>query len=179
MSKKTIQNIALAAMFIAIGVLLPFLTGQIRQIGKMLLPMHLPVFLCAMICGWKYGLAVGAILPLLRSTLFSMPPMFPGAVAMSFELLTYGLLAGLLYAHSRKPNLFAIYRALIVAMVGGRLVWGVVQFFLLGFTGSSFTWSAFLAGAVLDAIPGIVLQLILIPAVLTILIQTGALKSRR
>ena len=94
--RKTTQKITLSAMFIAIGIVLPFFTGQIRQIGSMLLPMHLPVFLCGLICGWQYGAAAGFILPLLRSFLFGMPPMYPMAAAMSFELATYGLVAGLM-----------------------------------------------------------------------------------
>ena len=85
----------------AIGLLLPFLTGQIQQIGNMLLPMHLPVFLCALICGWQYGVAVGFVLPLLRYLLFGMPPIFPVGVAMAFELATYALVAGLVYSRSK------------------------------------------------------------------------------
>ena len=52
---QSLRNLLLAAMFLAIGLVLPFFTGQIKEIGNMLLPMHLPVFLCALICGWQYG----------------------------------------------------------------------------------------------------------------------------
>lgn len=68
--KNQIYDLVLAAMFLAIGIVLPFFTGQIPQIGSMLLPMHLPVFICGLICGWQYGLIIGFILPLLRMTLF-------------------------------------------------------------------------------------------------------------
>lgn len=98
---KTVKNLTLSAMFMAIGVVLPILTGQIQQIGNMLLPMHLPVFLCGLICGWQYGAAVGFVLPLFRSVTFGMPPLFPTATATAFELATYGLVAGLLYGRSR------------------------------------------------------------------------------
>ena len=111
--RKTTQKITLSAMFIAIGIVLPFFTGQIRQIGSMLLPMHLPVFLCGLICGWQYGAAAGFILPLLRSFLFGMPPMYPMAAAMSFELATYGLVAGLMYQRSHWKCILALYRSLI------------------------------------------------------------------
>ena len=141
-----VQNLALAALFMAAGLVLPFLTGQIPQIGSMLLPMHLPVLLCGLVCGWQYGALVGAILPLLRYLLFGMPPVFPTGVAMCFELAAYGFLAGWLYAHSRWKCVKALYACLIPAMIGGRLVWGVVEVVLLGLTGSAFTWSAFLAG---------------------------------
>ena len=130
--RKTTQKITLSAMFIAIGIVLPFFTGQIRQIGSMLLPMHLPVFLCGLICGWQYGAAVGFILPLLRSFLFGMPPMYPMAAAMSFELATYGLVAGLMYQRSHWKCILALYRSLITAMVAGRIVWGIAEIILLG-----------------------------------------------
>ena len=176
---KTIRNLTLSAMFMAIGLVLPFLTGQIPQIGSMLLPMHIPVFLCGLICGWKYGLAVGFILPLLRSFLFTMPPMFPTAVAMAFELAVYGLTAGFLYERSRWQCIIALYRSLIAAMIAGRLVWGAVQVLLLGISGSAFTWQMFITGAFLNAIPGICLQLILMPAVMVGLNRTGLVKFRK
>ena len=168
-----VQNLALAALFMAAGLVLPFLTGQIPQIGSMLLPMHLPVLLCGLVCGWQYGALVGAVLPLLRDLLFGMPPVFPTGVAMCFELAAYGFLAGWLYAHSRWKCVKALYACLIPAMIGGRLVWGVVEVVLLGLTGSAFTWSAFLAGAVLNAVPGIILQLVFIPAFMVALDRTG------
>lgn len=168
-----VQNLALAALFMAAGLVLPFLTGQIAQIGSMLLPMHLPVLLCGLVCGWQYGALVGAVLPLLRYLLFGMPPVFPTGVAMCFELAAYGFLAGWLYAHSRWKCVKALYACLIPAMIGGRLVWGVVEVVLLGLTGSAFTWSAFLAGAVLNAVPGIILQLVFIPAFMFALDRTG------
>ena len=166
---KTVKSLTLSAMFLAVGLLLPLLTGQIQQIGNMLLPMHIPVFLCALICGWKYGLAVGMILPLLRSVTFGMPPLFPTAIAMSFELAAYGFVAGFLYSRSRWQCAKALYRSLLLAMVIGRAVWGIAQIALLGVSGSGFTWQMFMAGALLNAIPGIVLQLILVPAVMVAL----------
>lgn len=98
---KPVMNLTLAAMFLAVGLLLPFLTGQIKQIGNMLLPMHIPVIMCGLICGWKYGFGVGFVMPLMRSMLFGRPIMYPDAIAMAFELATYGLIVGLLYSRSR------------------------------------------------------------------------------
>ena len=149
-------------MFLALGLVLPFLTMQIPQFGSMLLPMHLPVLLCGFVCGWPYGLLVGVITPLLRSALFAMPPLYPVAIAMAFELATYGILAGLLYKLLPKKTL-NIYISLILAMLGGGIVWGVVQTVLLGFGGNAFTWQAFIGGAFATALPGIILQLVLIP----------------
>ncbi len=172
MKQKHVRNLVLAAMFLAIGLILPFFTGQIREIGNMLLPMHLPVMLCGLVCGWKYGGAVGLILPLLRSVIFGMPPLFPNAVAMAVELCAYGLLIGIFYGLFRKKNLLAVYGSLIPAMIGGRLLWGLAQTVLLGISGTGFTLAAFWAGGFANALPGIVLQLILIPA-LMIPIQTA------
>ena len=100
MNHNFLKNMALAALFLAIGLVLPFFTGQIPAVGKMLLPMHIPVLLCGLICGWQWGLGVGFVLPVLRSVLFSMPVMYPTATAMAFELAAYGAVIGYLYARS-------------------------------------------------------------------------------
>ncbi len=179
MKREEIKNLTLSAAFIAIGLVLPFLTGQIREIGNMLLPMHIPVFLCGLICSWKYGAAVGFILPLLRSLVFGMPPIYPVAVAMAFEMAAYGFVAGFLYSRSRWQCVVALYRAIVAAMLVGRIVWGVSQVVLLGLGGSAFTWQMFLAGALLNAIPGIVLQLVLLPAVMLLLNRTGLVPFKK
>ena len=166
-------------MFMAVGLVLPFLTGQIPQIGKMLSPMHIPVLLCGFVCGWQYGLAVGFITPLLRSVLFQMPVLFPSAVGMAFELATYGAAAGVVYTLFRKKNLVAIYATLIVAMLCGRVVWGLVSIVLYGIQAKQFTMEMFLAGAFIKAVPGIILHLILIPAIMFALEQSGVLRAQR
>lgn len=177
--KNPVFQLTLAAMFMALGIVLPFLIGQIRQIGNMLLPMHIPVLLCGLICGWQYGLIIGFILPLFRSVLFSMPILFPTGVAMAFELATYGAVIGLLYSRSRWKCVIALYRSMIVAMILGRVVWGIAQVLLLGISGTSFTWRMFFAGAFLNAIPGIILQLILIPMIMLALNRTGLVRFTR
>lgn len=93
MKHTQIKQMILGALFVAIGLVLPFFTGQIPAVGRMLLPMHIPVLLCGLICGWKYGLAVGAVLPLTRSLLFGMPTLYPTAIAMTFELATYPVIS--------------------------------------------------------------------------------------
>ena len=175
----TTKNFILAAMFIAIGLVLPFFTGQIPQIGRMLLPMHIPVFLCGLICGWKYGLMVGFILPLLRYAVFGMPIIFPNGIAMAFELASYGLISGLLYKFSRWQCVIALYRSIIASMLAGRAIWGIAQILLFRIGGNAFTWQMFMAGAFLNAIPGIVLQLILIPAIMVALNGTGLVRYQK
>ena len=174
-----VQNLVLSAMFLALGLVLPFVTGQIPEIGSMLLPMHIPVLLCGLICGWPYGAAVGFILPPLRYVLFGMPPIFPNGVAMAFELLTYGLLSGLLYSRARWHCVISLYRCLIAAMIGGRVVWGVVRVLLTGVASEPFTWQMFLSGAFLTAIPGIILQLVFIPAMMVALDRAGMVRFHK
>ncbi len=165
---EPIHNLALAAMFLALGLVLPFVTGQIPQIGNMLLPMHIPVLLCGLICGWQYGGVVGFVCPLLRSALFSAPPM-PGAIGMAFELCAYGVIVGFLYGHSKWKCVRALYRSLLIAMIGGRVVWGIARVIMVGAMHVPFGWEAFISGALLTAIPGIILQLILIPVMMVAL----------
>ena len=176
---KEIKNITLAAIFLALGLVLPFFTGQIPEIGNMLLPMHIPVFLAGLILGWRYGALLGFILPLLRNFLFGMPPLYPNGLAMALELMTYGLVAGYLYEHSKWQCLRALYRVLIIAMFMGRVVWGLSEIILLGIGNNVFTWQAFVSGALLAAIPGIILQLTLIPLVMVALNKSGLLPFKK
>lgn len=173
------KRLSVASMCLATGLLLPFLTGQIPQIGMMLLPMHLPVLLCGFICGWKWGLVVGAILPPLRFVLFGMPPIYPTGVAMMFELATYGAVAGFLYGRSRWQCLLALYKCLIVAMLAGRAVLAVAEMVLLGFGAEGFTWTFFLTETFVTGFPGIVLQLVAVPAIMAALNRTGLVPYHR
>ena len=159
--KKPVEKLVAAALCLALCLVLPFLTGQIPQIGSALCPMHIPVLLCGFVCGWPYALVVGAVAPILRSLLFTMPPMLT-AIAMAFELATYGLVSGLLYKLLPKKPVY-IYVSLIAAMVAGRVVWGLVRCVMLVMGTSPFTFQAFLAGAFLNAIPGIICHIVLIP----------------
>lgn len=173
MKQTNTKILVLAALFLAMALVLPFLTGQIPEVGAMLCPMHIPALLCGFFCGWPWGLTVGLLAPVLRSVLFGMPPMFPTALCMSLELGTYGLIAGLLYGRlPRKKS--SVYAALLTAMVAGRLVWGAARFLCTGLDPSAFGFGAFWAGAVTSAIPGIAVQLVLVPIlVLTLEQQKG------
>ena len=160
--QNEIKKITLSAMFLAVAFVLPFFTGQIPQLGVMLCPMHIPVLLCGFFCGAPWGLVVGVIAPVLRSFVLGMPPMFPEAICMAFELGTYGLVSGAL--HNILPKKKAsIYVSLLSAMVAGRVVWGLVMFACMGFDCSKFGMAAFLSGAIITAIPGIIIQIVLIP----------------
>ncbi len=176
MQSVKLRKLLLAAMFLALGLLLPLLIGHIVPMGWTLLPMHIPVLLCGFICGGPWGLAVGFVTPLLSSVIFGMPGLYPGAVAMAFELAAYGFLAGLFYRVFPKKIVF-IFADLILTMVGGRIVWGTVSYVLYGFNGTAFTWQAFMAGAVLMVWLGIVIQIVLIPALLIALRRTRIMQE--
>ena len=164
MKKFTVKNIVLSGLFIAIGIVLPFFTGQIPSIGNQILPMHLPVMLCGFVCGWPYGLIVGFITPLLRSLMLGMPPLFPTALAMAFELAVYGCMTGILYRVFPKKMPY-IYITLILSMIDGRIIWGLVSLVLYGLAGNPFTFEIFLGKAFINAIPGIIIQLVLVPLI--------------
>lgn len=166
---KNVKKLAVTAMLFAVGIVLPFMIGQIPAIGKMLLPMHIPVLLCGFIVGWQYGAIIGFLLPIVRGILFGMPPLYPNAVAMAFEMATYGFVSGFLYSHAKWQCTKMLYVSLIAAMLAGRVVWAFAEVVLLGIGGNMFTWNMFVAGAFLNAIPGIIVQLVLIPLIMVAL----------
>ena len=173
-----ILKMVLAALFLALAYVLPFFTGQIPEIGSMLCPMHIPVLLCGFICGWQWGGVVGFVAPLIRSLTLGAPLLFPKAVCMAFELAAYGAIAGFMHKilPRRKPF---IYCSLLTAMVTGRLIWGAAMFICLGVSGGSFTFSAFLAGAIINAIPAIIVQIALVPVIVMLLGNLKILNARK
>lgn len=175
MKNSTLIKTVLSALFLALAFVLPFLTGQIKEIGAMLCPMHIPVILCGFVCGWQWGLGVGFIAPILRSLLMGMPLLFPSAVCMAFELAVYGLVSGLLYKLLPGKTVY-IYCSLVTAMLAGRLVWGVAMLVCMGIGGGSFTFAAFIAGAFSGSIPGIIVQLVLVPVLVSVLGRVGAIR---
>ena len=166
-----VRKLTYSALYLALAMVLPFLTGQIPEIGSMLCPMHIPALLCGFMCGWPWGLAVGFIWHP-GTTAFQHAVSIWIAIPMAFEMATYGAIAGLLYRKLPKTG-WRIYASLISAMVAGRLVWGLVKFLLAGLQGTEFSLALFLSGAVTTAIPGIILQLILIPILVVVMERTN------
>ena len=171
-ANPAIRRMVTTAVCLALCMVLPFLTGQIPQIGSALSPMHIPVLLAGFLCGPWWAMAVGAVAPLLRFALFGMPPLFPTGTAMCFELAAYGLVSGILCRKLPKKAV-NVYLALIAAMLAGRLVWGIVMVVLMGLSGSAFTWAAFMAGAFVNAVPGIIVHILLIPIIVLALRKAG------
>ena len=166
-------SMVIAAMCIALGLILPFLTGQIHAVGNMLCPMHIPVLIAGFLLEIKYSAAVGFITPLLRSLLFGMPAMYPGAISMAFELMALAVIAGLMHKllrtafygkiKGKKKHYAVLYVSLITAIVVSRVVYGIVRFAMLGIVGTNFNLSMWFTVEFVNAWPGILLQLIIIP----------------
>ena len=166
-------SLVIAAMCIALGLVLPFLTGQIHAIGNMLCPMHIPVLIAGFLLGPKYSGAVGFLTPLLRSAIFGMPIMYPGAISMAFELATAAIIAGLMHQvlriafygkiQGKKKHYAVLYVSLICAMLASRVMYGIVRFAMLGIAGTDFNLAMWFTIVFAKEWPGIVLQLIIIP----------------
>lgn len=166
-SKFNTKQLVLAALCVALGVVLPVAFHSIPNAGSVLLPMHIPVLLCGLVCGPVYGLLSGILTPLLSSMIAGMPPIayLPG---MLCELAAYGLAAGVLrrFVRTGKRPL-DLYIQLVSAMLIGRLVYGVMN--ALIFSAGNYSFAVFVSGAFVTALPGIVIQLVLLPAVVLLL----------
>ena len=164
-----LQKLTVSAMMLALALLLPFLTGQIPSIGKMLSPMHLPVLLCGLLCGPILGLAVGLVAAPLRFVLFGAPQM-PMVLYMTAELAAYGLLSGIFIRIFPKRKL-SLYTSLILSMIGGRIAYAFI-FIAINLSNAKTAEALFLpviSATVLMAWPGMLLQILLIPTLLIIL----------
>lgn len=165
-------NVVVAGLMVALGLIVPYATAHAFGVpGTVLLPMHIPVLLCGFAAGPAYAMIIGFAAPLLRLMIAGMPMPFM-AIAMCFELAAYGLVSGALYKLLPKKTVY-IYVSLAMAMLLGRFVWGAAAW-QLWTTGMfprlpndwmQFGWEEFLSGAFVTAIPGIVLHILLIPAI--------------
>ena len=175
MKKTSIRTrkLCFGALLLALGWLLPFLTGQNRDLGNMLSLIHIPAYLAGFLLGPWYGLVLGLLIPLSRSVLFGMPVLYPRALCMAFEMATYGAVCGLIYRiwkqKCRNKKITGIYISLLPAMLLGRIVWGIGRTLCGLFTPEPFTWAAFIAGGFVTAWPGMVAQIILIPVLVMVL----------
>jgi riboflavin transporter FmnP len=164
-----LKKLTVAAMMLALALLLPFLTGQLPAVGKMLSPMHIPVLLCGLLCGPIFGFAVGIVAAPLRFVLFGMPQM-PNVLYMTAELASYGLLSGIFHYIFPKKNLF-LYVSLILSMIGGRIAYAII-FIGINLSTAKSLESLILpivSTTVLMAWPGMILQILIIPTLLIVL----------
>ena len=167
MNRKELKKMIITAVLLALGMVLPLLLGQVKVLGQAISPLHIPVLICGLTCGWPWGLGLGIVLPVLRSAVFGMPPMVPTAVCMAVEMGVYGLLTGLMYPVLRKRmgQFPAILVAMLIAMVAGRIAGGATQAVIMGIRGGSYTFEAFVASYFVGTAVGAVLHLIIVPVV--------------
>lgn len=162
-----VYRLMISALLLALGLVLPFLTGQMPTLGQTVCPLHIPALLAGLTCGWSYGVALGLMLPILRSLLFGVPPLVSGAIPMAAELAVYALVCGLLYPalwpHMRR--LPAILLAMVIAMAAGRIAGGAAKALVLGFTGGSFTFAMFISSYFVSNAIGAAIHLVVIPPV--------------
>lgn len=168
MMKLTSKQITLTALFITLGIILPIVFHQTGIAGRIFLPMHIPVFLAGIFVGPIGGLIVGLVCPVLSFLLTGMPP--PYAVPlMSLELTAYGVSMGILIKIIKLPIL-----SLLLAMILGRLAFALGLFVFGLFLSLPYGPEAFIKVSVITGLPGIALQLILIP----LLIETIQLAKK-
>ena len=145
--KSGLYSLLVTAILLAVGIVLPFLTGNVQVLGQ-------------------------AISPLLRSVLFGMPPLVPVAIPMAFEMAAYGALCGLLYPMLSKKmskTCWAMLIAMVIAMLAGRLVGGAAKAVVMGIQGNTYTFPAFVTAYFVNTAVGAVIHLIVVPLVVTAL----------
>ena len=174
-STKKTKKLVMAALLLALCWLLPFLTGQLQTLGQMLLPMHFPVLIGGFVLGPFWGLIIGFLGPLTRSLIFGMPVMYPMALGMAFELAAYGFFCGFFHKVFHRTKYLRSYGTLIVSMLLGRIVWGIARLVMLGIVQTPFTWKMFITMEFVNAWPGILLQLLIIPPLVNALKKSGAM----
>lgn len=173
---SAVKKSIITAVCIALCVVLPQAFHAVPNAGAIYLPMHIPVLLCGLICGWSYGLLCGLAGPALSALLTGMPPaaVLPG---MLVECGVYGLAAGLLMQLLRTKHLYAdLYISLAAAMLLGRVASGIAK--ALIFSAGSYSMASWVAGSFVTALPGIVIQLALLPSIVYALMRARLIPQR-
>lgn len=171
-----VKKSIITAVCIALCVVLPQAFHAIPNAGSIYCPMHIPVLLCGLICGWQYGLLCGIAGPLVSALITGMPPaaVLPG---MLVECAAYGALTGLMMqlVHTKKvyPDL---YISLLVAMLGGRIISGMAK--ALIFSAGSYSMTAWVTGSFVTSLPGIIVHLVLIPSIVYALMKAKLIPAR-
>ena len=173
---SVVKKSIITAVCIALCYVVPLLFHGVQNAGRVFLPMHLPVFLCGLICGWQYGLLCGLAGPALSSLLTNMPPVAMPP-SMMLELAVYGCVSGLMMRFIRTKNTYAdLYISLIAALLCGRVVAGLMQ--ALIFSKGAYSMTAWVSGYVLTSWPGTLIQLVLLPSVVFALMKAHLIPER-
>lgn len=160
---KKIKEMTLAAMLLAITYIIPTLTQSIPSFNIWFSPMHLPVLVAGFAIGWKYGLLIGFLAPILRAYTIGMPAPI-AAWPMAFELASYGFITGIMYQYLPK-RLPYIYLSLITALIFGRGVNILSKLAFLPLFGQKFVFIS-VFNSILQTYPAFILNLILVPLIL-------------
>lgn len=175
MRMSPVKKMTLGAVCIALCVVLPIAFHSIPNSGSVFLPMHIPVLVCGMICSWPYGLICGLAGPLLSSLLTGMPPaaILP---AMMVECGVYGMTAGLMLKKVHTGKLYTdLYIALVTAMLAGRVFSGIAKALIFS---PGMAMSAWVTASFVTSLPGIVIQLVLLPLVVSSLMKARVIPKR-
>ena len=175
MKLTSTKRIILAAACVALCVVLPMAFHSFPGGGNVFLPMHIPVLLCGMICSWPYGLLCGLLGPALSSLLTSMPPA-AYLPSMMVECAAYGAVAGLMMCFVRTKKAYLdLYISMVTAMVAGRFIAGVVKALILAPGTPMFAW---VTTSLIEGLPGIAIQLVLLPTLVYALMRAKLLPRR-
>jgi len=175
MKLSPVKKLVFTAVCSALCLVLPMAFHSIPNAGQVFLPMHIPVLLCGLICGWPYGGVCGLLGPLLSSVITGMPPaaMLP---SMMIECCVYGFAAGLMMKYVRTKHAVAdLYISLVSAMVLGRFVAGLAKAWIFTPGASPFAW---VTTSLVAGIPGIAIQLVLMPMVVFALTRAKLIPVR-
>ena len=173
---SSVKRSILTAVCLALCVVLPQAFHAIPNAGALYSPIHIPVLLCGLVCGWPYGLLCGLAGPALSTLLTGMPPAAQ-LPPMMVECAVYGLAAGIFMRIVRTRSVYAdLYISLLSAMLAGRLAAGAAKAAI--FAPSSFTLAAWTTGYFVTALPGIVIQLVLLPSLVFALMKARLIQPR-
>lgn len=169
-----VKRMVTTAICVAMCVVLPLAFHAIPNAGAVMLPMHIPVLLCGLVCGWQYGFVCGLIGPLL-SSFTGMPSMavLPG---MMVECAVYGLVTGILMRLVRTGKPTAdLYISMVSAMFLGRLLSGFAKSLVFAPGTAPFAW---VTTSLVTGIPGIIVQLVVMPVLVLALTRAGLIPRR-
>lgn len=170
------KKIVTCAVCMALCVVLPIAVHAIPNSGVMLSPMHIPVLLCGLVCGWQYGFACGLLGPVLSCMITGMPPAGPVLYGMLIELSVYGIVSGLLGLVKTGKTLADLYISLIGAMLAGRIIGGIAK--ALFFSSGAYTLKMWATAYFVSSLPGILLHLILLPVLYLALQRAHLIPAR-
>ena len=174
---SSIKKACITSVCIALCYVLP-MAFHMLGLGGALSPMHIPVLLCGLICGWPYGAFCGIAGPVISSLLSGMPSTLQ-LIYMVPELCAYGLFAGLLLRFIKTGNSIAdLYLSMIPAMLLGRIIGGIAQAAFYLSTARGYSIALWAGGYFAGSLPAIIIQLIAVPSLVMVLMKARLLPER-